>query len=322
MGGAEDRPPRPALVGSARRRGLGARPSPNTVPPGTRGRGGPGGARGCEGPGHFRGPGPAGGLGRTAASATGPCVPAGPAAGSERPAGAGRGSPVPPLPPLLVALPPRLDAAAAPTTRRWSLSAWSFVRPGGAAALATGGLLGGSQAGARLVWRLNPGAARPLALSARLSAPLARAAGTEAAIGLDWVPVARLPVHLLAERRQALGGEGRSAFALTALGGMSDARLGRFRLDAYAQAGLVGARSRDLFADGSIRLSLPLDRNLRVGAGAWAAAQPGLARLDLGPQASLRLPGRAVTLAADWRLRAAGNAEPGSGPTITLSTDF
>ena len=61
-----------------------------------------------------------------------------------------------------------------------------------------------------------------------------------------------------------------------------------------------------------------------MGAGAWAAAQPGLSRLDLGPQAALRLPvaGHAMTLAADWRLRAAGNAAPGSGPTLTLTTDF
>lgn len=230
---------------------------------------------------------------------------------------------VSPFSPPTVALPPRPDPAT-PSTRRWSLAAWSFARRGGAAPLATGGLLGGSQAGARLSYRLNRDSARPLALSLRLSSPLRSEAGAEAALGLDWKPIERLPVHLLAERRQALGKEGRSAFGLTAFGGIGDAPLGRFRLDAYAQAGVVGARSRDLFVDGSIRLSLPLDRNLRVGAGAWAAAQPGLARLDFGPQAALRLPvaGRAVTLAADWRLRTAGNAAPDSGPTVTLSTEF
>jgi hypothetical protein len=77
------------------------------------------------------------------------------------------------------------------------------------------------------------------------------------------------------------------------------------------------------FADGSVRLSLPLGRG-RLGAGAWGGAQPGAARLDLGPQAALSLPvaGRAVTIAADWRLRVAGDAEPGSGPTLTVATDF
>jgi hypothetical protein len=228
---------------------------------------------------------------------------------------------VSPSPTPHLVLPPRPGSAA---PRRWSLSAWSFVRRGSAAPLAAGGLLGGSQAGARLTYRLNRDSARPLALSVRLSAPLRNAAGAEAALGLDWRPIARLPVHLLAERRQALGRDGRSAFGLAAFGGVSDAPLGRLRIDAYAQAGLVGARSRDLFGDGSIRLSLPLGGGLRVGAGAWAAAQPGLSRLDLGPQAALRLPvaGRAVTVAADWRLRVAGNADPGSGPALTVATDF
>jgi hypothetical protein len=230
---------------------------------------------------------------------------------------------VPSPPPPHLALPPRPDPGSA-RPGRWSLSAWSFVRRGGAEPLAAGGLLGGSQAGARLLYRLDRGSERPLALSVRLAAPLRRPAGAEAALGLDWQPSARLPVHLLVERRQALGRDGRSAFQLTAYGGAGDVPLGRFRLDAYAQAGIVGARSRDPFGDGSIRLSLPLARNLRAGVGAWAAAQPGLARVDVGPQAALRLPvtGRAVTLAADWRLRLAGNARPGSGPALTLATDF
>jgi hypothetical protein len=213
---------------------------------------------------------------------------------------------------------------AAAAGKRWSISAWAFVRSGDSRALAAGGLLGGSQAGARFAYRLNRGENRPLALSLRLSAPLGRAAGAEGALGLDWKPDRRLPVHLLAERRQALGPEGRSAFAVTLYGGVSDAPAGPLRIDGYAQAGIVGLRSRDPFGDGSLRVSLPLTGRARVGAGAWAAAQPGLARLDIGPQAALRLPvaGRAVTLAADWRLRVAGDAGPGSGPTLTLATDF
>lgn len=221
-------------------------------------------------------------------------------------------------------LPPARPASQPAAGRRWSLSLWSFARRGGAAPLAAGGLLGGSQAGARLVYRVNRDQRRPLALSARLSAPLPGASGAEAALGLDWRPSRRVPVHLLVERRQALGGEGRSAFAATLHGGVSDAPVGRFRIDAYAQAGIVGTRSRDPFADGSLRLSLPAGERVRLGAGAWAAAQPGVSRLDLGPQAALRLPvaGRTVTVAADWRLRIAGDAGPGSGPTLTLSTDF
>jgi hypothetical protein len=234
-----------------------------------------------------------------------------------------RRSAVRPFPEPPGALPAEPGQVSA-TARRWSVSAWSFVRTGGSPALADRGLLGASQAGARLAFRLNRDASRPLALSFRLSSPLERAAGAEAALGLDWKPDRRLPVHLLAERRQALGREGRSAFAASLHGGVGDLPAGPFRIDAFAQAGIVGARSRDRFADGSLRLSLPLGGRVRFGAGAWAAAQPGLARLDLGPQAALRLPvaGRALTVSADWRMRVAGNAEPGSGPTLTLSSDF
>lgn len=221
-------------------------------------------------------------------------------------------------PPVRLGLPPAMVAAQ--PQRRWSASAWMFTRRGGTAGLAPGGTLGGSQAGARIAYRIGGGEARPLALSFRGYAPLGRTSGAEAAVGLDWKPVARLPVHVLVERRQALGDEGRSAFAATAYGGLSEVTAGPFRIDAYGQAGVVGARSRDLFADGSAKISLPVGR-LKVGAGAWGAAQPGVSRLDVGPQASLRLTEK-ITVSADWRLKVAGDAEPSSGPTLTLSTDF
>lgn len=221
------------------------------------------------------------------------------------------------------AIPP---APSAPRSRgggRLSTYGWAFLRGGDGSGLAPGGTLGGAQAGLRTLYRLSGGSARPLALSARLSSPLRDPAGAEAALGVDWRPWRRTPLHLLAERRQRLGREGRSAFGLTLYGGVSDAPLGRLRIDAYAQAGLVGLRTRDPFADGSLRVSLALGR-ARFGGGAWAAAQPGAERVDVGPQASIRLPlaGRSVTLAADWRLRIAGDASPGSGPTVTLATDF
>lgn len=215
-------------------------------------------------------------------------------------------------------------AAARPPTRRWSLSAWSFVRRSDARSLASGGLLGGSQAGARLTFRLNQDAARPLALSARLATPIGRRAGSEAALGLDWQPSSRLPFHLLAERRQALGREGRSAFALVLHGGVSEAELGGFRLDGYAQAGLIGVRSRDPFGDGSVRLTVPVRTQARLGVGTWAAAQPGSARLEIGPHATLSFPlaGRNTSIAIDWRVRIAGDARPGGGPALTLASEF
>lgn len=186
-------------------------------------------------------------------------------------------------------------------------------------ALAPGGTLGGSQAGARVLYRLGGG----LALSGRLYAPLGRTRGSEAAAGLDWRPSARLPIHLLAERRQAIGSDGRSAFAVTLYGGGDRDLAHGLRIDAYGQAGVVGARARDPFVDGSVRVFRSLGP-VEIGGGAWGAAQPGVSRLDAGPSASWRLPlrGANLRLQADWRFRMAGDAAPGSGLALILAADF
>ncbi len=223
------------------------------------------------------------------------------------------------------AAPPAFSSPPAPNPSRWAGSAWAFFRDDdGGGTLAPGGTLGGSQAGARLTYRLNNDRTRPLSLSARLYTPLDNARGAEAALGIDWRPIASLPINLLAERRQAIGRDGRSDFALMVHGG-GETRLanGRVRINGYGQAGIVGIEARDLFADGAITATTrigPVD----VGGGAWAGAQPGVARLDLGPHASFRLSvGRAsLRAAAEWRFRVAGDAAPGSGPTLTISAGF
>jgi hypothetical protein len=209
--------------------------------------------------------------------------------------------------------------APRPALSRWTGSAWVHARGGDAPTLAPGGLLGGSQAGARIAYRLAPA----LAIAGRLSAPLRRPAGAEAAIGVEWQPVRSVPLRLLGERRQKLGREGRSALALTLHGGVGELPLpAGFRLEAYGQAGVVGARSGDFFADASARAARPIGGGISLGAGLWGAAQPGVARLDIGPTLSLRLPQLGASLSADWRFRAAGGARPGSGPALTLHTDF
>jgi hypothetical protein len=212
----------------------------------------------------------------------------------------------------------RHAAPAAPS--RWSVSAWLLARDeGGGAALAPGGTLGGSQAGARITYTLGRG----FALSGRAYLPLRRTAGAEVAAGVDWRPVSALPVNLLAERRQRLGREGRNAFALTFYGGTSRDLAPRLRIDLYGQAGLVGLRRRDPFVDGSIRIARRIGP-VELGGGAWGAAQPGAARLDAGPSLSWRLPvPRAnLRLQADWRFRLGGEARPGSGPALILAADF
>lgn len=87
---------------------------------------------------------------------------------------------------------------------------------------------------------------------------------------------------------------------------------------------MVGLHDRDMFADGAVRIVLPVRGRLRIGGGIWGAAQPGVARLDVGPHVALRLPvaRTQVWVAADWRVRVAGDAAPGSGPALTLATDF
>lgn len=212
-------------------------------------------------------------------------------------------------------------------TGRWSASAWAFMRRGEARSLASGGALGGSQIGARFGYRINSDPERPLGLSLRLYSPMSRTRAAEAALGLEWTPVSGLPVRLLAERRQAIGREGRSAFSLLAHGGVSDLKaIGPLRISAYAQMGAVGIRSRDMFGDGAAMALLPLDHSgrIKVGGGAWAAAQPGVSRVDVGPSLKLHLPveGHGMTLSADWRIRVAGDAGPGSGPAVTLTTGF
>lgn len=237
--------------------------------------------------------------------------------------GPGAPGPQPPAPVPATLLDPIQPLARPPADRadrRWSASAWTLLRgERGASSLAPAGTLGGSQAGARFLYRIGDG----LALSGRAYLPLRRPQGAEAAAGLDWQPVATIPAGILAERRQALGREGRSAFSVMLHGGASRALPGGLRLDAYAQAGIVGLKSRDTFVDGSARVSAGLGP-VEVGAGAWAAAQPGAARLDAGPALTYRLPvARShLRLEADWRFRIAGDAAPGSGPALTLAADF
>lgn len=218
---------------------------------------------------------------------------------------------------------PSVLAGAARARNRFQLSAWSLVR--GAADtgnLAPGGVLGGSQVGARGWFEPGP---RGLALTARISSPLRARTGSEASLGLGY---RRGTVGVIVEERFSLDPGGGARPSVTAFGGLSDVRLPLgFRLDSYAQAGIVGLRNRAGFADGAVRIEHGvLGRKARIsaGAGAWGGAQPGLARLDLGPQIAVRLPvlGGTLRVSGEWRFRIGGNAAPGSGPTLGVGADF
>jgi hypothetical protein len=204
---------------------------------------------------------------------------------------------------------------------RVQLSAWALLRgKPGPSSLATGGTLGGSQAGARLTYRISP----LLAASLRSSSPVGGARGGEVAAGVRITPFQSIPISMTAERRQAIGrlGGGRSAFALFLEGGVYQRPMPwGFELDAYAQGGVVGMRSRDLFADGGFTMTRPLFGRYAAGFGVWGGVQPGLYRVDAGPRVSMRVR-NTMRVHLDWRQRLAGNAEPGSGPAVTLAADF
>ena len=207
---------------------------------------------------------------------------------------------------------------------RIQLTMWAMLRgrQGGIGApnsLASGGTLGGSQAGARLFYNISPS----LAVVLRSSSDVGRRGG-EVAAGIRYQPIRSVPVWVTAERRQALGryGGGRNDFALFAEGGVYD-RPGPwgFMIDGYAQAGIVGVNSRDLFADGGFTLTRPVYDRFSAGFGVWGGVQPGVYRVDAGPRLTMRVR-RNVKVHIDWRQRLSGNALPGSGPAVTLAGDF
>jgi hypothetical protein len=207
---------------------------------------------------------------------------------------------------------------------RLQLSSWALLRSqqtgiAGSQSLASGGQLGASQAGARLLYNLN----RQIAFAARMSSPVGKRGG-EVAAGIRVHPLVSIPVWVTAERRQMVGryGGGRNDFALFAEGGVYQMPLPwRFSLDSYFQGGIVGIKSHDPFFDGALTLTRPLFRNFSAGFGVWGGAQPGLSRLDVGPRVTMRVR-KNLKVHLDWRQKLIGNARPGSGPALTLAGDF
>jgi hypothetical protein len=218
--------------------------------------------------------------------------------------------------PVLAARPP-----AEPRLDRVQLSSWALLRgapsPG---ALASGGTLGGSQAGARLTYAFN----RWMAASLRTTSPVGGSTGAEVAGGVRFTPLRSIPVALTIERRQSISphGGGRSAFAVFAEGGLYRQPMPwKFTLDAYVQGGLVGLSSRDYFVDGAFAFTRPGWGRVSAGFGLWGGAQTGVYRVDAGPRVSVRVRDN-IYAHVDWRQRIAGSAQPASGPALTLAADF
>jgi hypothetical protein len=235
-------------------------------------------------------------------------------------------------PPFLPAATDRRQAG------RWSMDAWGFWRQGSDSAPISQGrvpIYGASQIGAVLQYRLAPDNARDPRLYVRAYHALVRRGESEVALGASLRPLPRVPVRVFGEMRytdSAFRAETRpSAFAMTELAPLA-LPLGT-RLEAYAQGGWVGGADDTLFADGQASLTREVEQvagltdnhlRLSLGAGAWGGAQEGAHRVDLGPTMRLdvtlgEVPAR---VSLDWRERVEGDAGPGSGIAVTLSTGF
>lgn len=215
---------------------------------------------------------------------------------------------------------------------RWSGDGWLMWREGSGAAVTPGvASYGRSQAGAVVRYKLfHSSPWRPTAY-ARVTGALQAPHQAEVAAGLAVRPGRGLPLNLAAEVRVTDTDTGRQVrpaiFAVTEL---PPAPLPlRLRGEAYLQAGYVGGRYRTSFIDGYVRVDREVERfganeGLRIGVAAWGGAQRNIGRLDVGPSATLAIPlGEAnARLAVDYRLRVAGDVEPASGPTLTLSAGF
>ena len=221
---------------------------------------------------------------------------------------------------------------------RWSVDGWGFWRQGSDAAPISQGrvpIYGASQIGAVLNYRLAPANARDPRLFVRAYKALVRRGETEVALGASARPLPRVPVRVFGELRYTQGAfrnEARpAAYAVTELAPQS-LPLGT-RLEAYAQGGWVGGTDDTLFADGQASLTREVGQvaeatdnamRLSLGAGAWGGAQEGAHRVDLGPTMRLDVTLGAVParVSLDWRERVEGDAGPGSGAAVTLSTRF
>lgn len=160
---------------------------------------------------------------------------------------------------------------------------------------------------------------------ARATRALERPAAPEAAVGLALRPSDAIAFSLAVERRAALGQGGRNAMTAMAVGGFGPTRLlPGIDAEAYAQTGLVGFRRRDAFVDGKLSLTTPVQGPLHIGAALSGGAQPGVERLDIGPEMRVRLPlpNLSARIGVEWRERVIGRAAPASGLAITLAADF
>ena len=222
--------------------------------------------------------------------------------------------------------------------KAWRIDAYSLIRSGGGGFVSDRPLLGGGQSGVRLGYTPGPLARRPIELFGRLAIAHdwldLKGRSGQGAVGAAWMPLGRDGPTVGAERLIAIGREGRDAWAIRVSGGAwhaADAKL-PIDLSAYAEAGVVGASSRDGFAGAQGLALYPVaareGTRIGLGGGVWGSVQDGggrtASRLEFGPGAQLsqRIGKATIELRGEYRFRVAGDAAPGSGPALTVATRF
>ncbi len=235
-------------------------------------------------------------------------------------------SPVPPFP---AAVPPQ-------SARRLQYYAYSFWRSGqpGADQIAPAAQYGGSQSGIIANYRLTDHGGGGggvggggLSLLVRAAATPGKFSDEELAVGLRWQPFKSLPINISAERR--IRTKSADQFAVYAAGSAGDVPLILgLRGRGFAQAGVIPARQPNIFFDAGMRAETKLldsgKSAVSIGLGGWAGGQRGASRFDIGPtiRGDVGLGRNRLDISADWRFRVGGNARPGHGPAVTISTGF
>lgn len=188
---------------------------------------------------------------------------------------------------------------------------------------------GASQAGAILTYRISGDNNRNISTFARASTALSTKSQEELAIGIKSKPIRNVPFTFFAEQRFGARKDSNRGTAIYLAGGTGpDLVLPDTSLETYGQMGFIFARDDSYFFDASAALQKQVvereGHKITAGAGIWASGQEGATRVDIGPRVKLHVPvGQVnVQVSIDWRERIGGNAHPGSGASVTLSTGF
>ncbi len=214
--------------------------------------------------------------------------------------------------------------------KRWALDAWVLWRQGSGIAQGRRPSYGASQAGAVFNYRLRPSSEHDPRVFVRGYRALIDNPETEVSLGLSARPLGDIPLRVHAEVRATERFDETeirpSAFVTTELA-PQQLPFGA-QAELYAQAGYVGGDFPTHFADGQVHVMREVHdfdlAKVSVGAAAWGGTQKGASRVDVGPSVRIdfdigSVPAR---IALDYREQVAGEAEPGSGLALTVSTRF